>query len=343
MSTPDPIAVRADPPAVLDVPPAHLELSWRPLQLRDVDRLHDLITAVETADRSPIRHSLDEVLGILGGSWKDLERDTLGGLDHDGVLRAYAVVEVNPGDAHVVRALLRGGVHPGWRGRGIGRAVLAWMEGRGRQKLAATGTPLPARLAVYVDEQARDHRRLYAAAGFSPIRWYTDMRRDLSRPLPPVELREGVRIAPWSPGIDEEVRQAHNDAVAGHWGAGPQTHEMWHHDDGHLAPAWSFVAVDESGDDRQVAGYLLSARYEQDWPALGYTCGYTDVVGVRPPWRGQGLTASLLVTAMAAYRDDGMQYACLRADTADATGTYPFYEHLGYEPRHGTVMYSVEI
>ncbi|HEY3436854.1 MAG TPA: GNAT family N-acetyltransferase, partial [Actinotalea sp.] len=180
MSVTRTIAERVDAPAVVELPPAHLELTWRPLKRPDAAAFFELIEAVEAADKSPERHSAEEVAAMLEGDWKDLERDTLAGVDSEGVLRAYALVEVRPGDTRTVRAFLSGAVHPAWRGRGVGRAVLIWAEGRGRQKLAESGKELPARLAAFVDERARDHRRLYAAAGFSPVRWYTTMRRDLS-------------------------------------------------------------------------------------------------------------------------------------------------------------------
>ena len=62
---PEPLAVRADPPAQLEVPPAHLELSWRPLQLGDVDALHALVVAVEEADGAPVRTSREELVETI--------------------------------------------------------------------------------------------------------------------------------------------------------------------------------------------------------------------------------------------------------------------------------------
>ncbi|WP_307844900.1 GNAT family N-acetyltransferase [Actinotalea solisilvae] len=350
MSTLEPISVRADAPAVLELPPAHLELTWRPLQETDADALFALVQAVEEADAPAQRESHDEVVELFEGAWKDLHRDSLGGFDASGALRAYGLVEVRPGDARTVRAFLRGGVHPQWRGRGLGRAVSAWLEGRGRQKLVETGKELPARLAVFVDEAARDQRRLWAAAGFSPVRWYTGMRRDLAAPLPDAPVPDGVRIVPWSAELDDAVRRAHNEAFADHWGSEPQTPETWRHD-AHFRPAWSFVALAEGGqpgDDHApdapvVAGYLLSGAYEQDWEPLGYTCGSTELLGVRRPWRGTGLGSALLRHAMEAYRADDMQYATLGVDTANPTGAHGLYVRLGYEPTQGQVLYSVEL
>ena len=333
----EPIAVRANAPVVLDLPPAHLELSWRPLHAGDAAQLHALMSAVEEADASPARTSRPMVDELFTEAWRDMQRDSLGGFDGDGVLRAFAIVAVRPGDTRTLRAFLQGGVHPAWRGRGIGRAVLAWLEGRGRQKLAESGKELPARLAVFVDEHARDNRRLYAAAGFSPIRWYTEMRRDLAEPLPEVTL-EGVRIEPWRPELDEAVRLAHNEAFADHWGSEPRTPEDWTHGP-HFVPGWSFVAL--AGDE--VVGYTLSGRYEDDFPVAGFPFGYSELLGVRREWRGRGIAVALLARAMAAFKEDGMAYALLGVDTANPSGAHGLYERLGYQAVHGEVLYSVEI
>lgn len=333
----EPLAVRADPPVVLDLPPAHLELTWRALRVEDQAALHELMNVVEAADESPARTSAAEIAVLFSEPWRDMERDSLGGVDPDGVLRAFAVVEMRPGDTRTLRAFLRGGVHPDWRGRGIGRAVLAWLEGRGRQKLAESGKELPARLAVFVHEHARDNRRLYAAAGFSPIRWYTYMRRDLAQPIPDVDTA-GVRIEPWRPDLDEVVRLAHNEAFVDHWGSEPRTPEEWQRRP-HFAPSWSFVALD--GDE--AVGYTLSGRYEQDFPVVGFSFGFSDVLGVRRQWRGRGIAVALLARAMTAFRADGMEYALLDVDTDNPSGAHGLYERLGYEAIGGHVMYSVEI
>lgn len=338
-----PLAQRAAPPAVLTLPPVHLELTWRPLTRADVPALAALVEAAQVADRTPYRTSEAEVAESLEGDWKNLETDTLGGFDESGELRACAMVEVRPGDARTVRAFLRGTVHPGWRRRGVGRAILRWMEGRGRQMLAASGKDLPARLAVYVDEDATDQRRLYAAAGFSPVRWYTWMRRSLRAPLPSTPVPDGIEIVPWSEELDDAVRLAHNEAFADHWGSEPATPETWRSHRSHHAPGWSFVALDRTRLGVTVAGYLMSSRYDHDFDVIGYTHGYTDLLGVRRPWRGRHLGPALLGRAMTAYRESGMEYATLTVDTANPTGAHGMYTRLGYEPGFGEILYTVEI
>ena len=93
----------------------------------------------------------------------------------------------------------------------------------------------------------------------------------------------------------------------------------------------------------EVAGYLLSGRYEHDWPVIGYKAGYTDLLGVRRAWRGRRLARALLATVMAAYQADGMDFAELGVDTANQSGAHRLYEGLGYAVFHSSTLFSIEL
>ncbi|WP_431838543.1 GNAT family N-acetyltransferase [Cellulomonas sp. Y8] len=337
-----PLAVRAAAPATLPEPdPAATGLTWRPLTREDVPVLAALIARVEAADAQPFRTSETEVGEGFDGDWKDPARDTRAGFDADGVPRAWIALDAPPGDVRVIRVWVSGGVDPEWRGRGIGRAVLAWATARARQKLAESGKDAPGRIAAFLEDHRADALALHAAAGFAPIRYFTDMRRDLSRPLPEPRPLDGVRVVPWSAELDDAVRLAHNEAFADHWGSEPRTAEHWQHGRAMFAPQWSHVALDEATGE--VAGYTISGRYEHDWEIAGFTSGYTELLGVRRAWRGRGLAPALLTAAMASFRADGMQYAELDVDTENPSGAHGLYASLGYEVTHGAIMYTIEV
>lgn len=340
---PPPIALRAQAPGVLREPPALLGLSWRPLRPADLSALAALVGRIEAHDNPPYRTTPDEVAEYLEGPSADAARNSLGGFDHAGDLRAYGFVRRSPGDERTVRAFLEGGVDPLWRRRGVGTALLAWQTARARQVLAATGRAVPARIATFVDDGVTEKAAIVRAAGFAPRRFYVDMRRDLRRPVPEVTLRDGLVLVGWSPELDDQVRLAHNDAFADHWGSEPHTPESWREGRTCFAPAWSFIVLDRSNDRSPVAGYLLSSRYEQDWPSLGYSEGYIDLLGVRQEWRGKRVATALLTRAMATYAAEGIEYAGLGVDTENPSGAFGIYSALGFEPTHRSTMFSLEL
>jgi len=337
-----PIALRAAAPAVLPEPDqAATGLDWRPLTRADVPALAALVTRAEEADAQPYRTSPTEVDEWFDGDWKSPAVDSRVGLDVTGTPRAWMTTESPPGDVRVVRTYLAGGVDPQWRDRGIGRVLVDWGTARARQKLAESGKDVPGRIAVFLEDHRHDALELFGAAGYAPIRYYSEMRRDLSAPLPDIPASEGLRIEPWSDELDDAVRLAHNETFADHWGSEPRTPESWQVGRAMFAPQWSHVAVDECTGE--VAGYTVSGKYEHDWAVSGYTSGYTELLGVRRAWRGRGLAVALLEAAMRSFRADGIEYAELDVDTANPSGAHGLYARLGYEVTHGSAMYSIEL
>ena len=339
-----PLLERVAAPKQLAVPPPRSELVWRPLVPQDLDSLFALVTECETHDDPPYRTTKDELWeDVYVGPGKDPSNNTLAAISPAGDVLAYGRARVLPGDERTVRAFLGGGVHPEIRRRGLGSDLLTWQTGRARQLLAESGKDLPGRIATYVEDGMTDQVAVLTAAGFAPKRYYTEMRRDLSREIPRTKLDASLTLEPWRAELDDQVRLAHNEAFADHWGSEPLTPETWMEGAQHFAPQWSFIVMDRSTDRTRVAGYLISGRYERDWPALGYTVGYSDLLGVRREWRGRQVATALLTAAMSAYAKDGMQYAGLGVDTDNPSGAFGLYERLGYDTTRGSALYSIEI
>lgn len=205
---------------------------------------------------------------------------------------------------------------------------------------------MPAGILVHANEHLEDRRRLAVAQGFAPVRYYVDMVRPLTiagaAPIPVVPLGAGLELVPYVKDLDEDLRLAHNEAFAEHWGSEPRSAEDWaewttgHRD---FRGDWSFAVLD--GD--RVVGYALSAAYEQDWTAQGYMQGWTNLLGVRPAWRGRGIAPALLAATMRAFAASGMQYAGLGVDSENSSGALGVYERTGYTAGRRSVAYAIDL
>ncbi|ANC30006.1 GNAT family N-acetyltransferase [Isoptericola dokdonensis] len=361
-----PIVQRADAPASLPEITAG-GLTWRPATRADAPALLELRNTIAEADAEPYREVLAEITEMFDAPWRRFDTDSLLGHDADGALVAYAQVESMPGDTRTVRVVLFGGVHPARRGEGIGRELFAWQVARGRQVLAASGKDLPARIAAYAEDDGPAAKaRMFDHAGFTPRRFYSELRRDLretAEPLPDIRL-DGLRLVPFSAELDEATRLAHNDAFRDHWGSEPQTPEQWTHGRTGFAPQWGALVVDPAPDvdalladpdtdaatadalragQPLVVAYALNERYDEDFAVRGYSFGYTAILGTRRAYRGRRGAPAALVAGMRAMQGDGMEFACLDVDTENPTGATGLYAGLGFTKTHGSRMLSIEL
>ncbi|HLV05925.1 GNAT family N-acetyltransferase [uncultured Georgenia sp.] len=337
----DMLPSRAAPPAEATVPGPHLGLTWRTLTPADLDDLHALVQRCEEVDQPLSRTRRTQLEEMLARPATGMKADSLGGFDAAGTLRAAAFVHAPRGDETHARVFIGASVDPSWRGRGIGRALLTWQDDRARQILATLDPALPGRIASYVDEHLHDRRRLYAAAGFSALRTYREMRRRLTTEPAAVPVPEGYEVRQWTPELDDAVRRAHNEAFRDHWGSQPVDEGTWAARRTDLEPAWSVVAIHE--ETGEVAGYALTARHEHEWERLGHSEGYTELLGVLRPHRGVGLARAMLSSVLAALYRDGIEVAALDVDMENPSGAYHFYERMGYEPQAARILYTIEV
>jgi mycothiol synthase len=310
-------------------------LSFRPLTPADLDEWLAVIERIAAAEQAPWHETRSELAVLFDDDVNPAAVNTLAGVEPSGAVRAFARVSKNP---EGTKAIVFGGVDPHWQRRGIGAAVLAWQEARVRARFAEDGQAGPL-VRTYTQELGPAHTALLSGAGYSVVRYYSEMLRPLAD-APVVPEPEGIRIVPFSAELSEAVRLAHNEAFADHWGSEPRSVQQWgfllKNED--LKPDWSGVALDAATGE--VAGYQLSMYDPERFSKEGRQEGYTEILGVRRRWRGRGIAPALLSNAMAKYAGAGMDHACLDVDTENPTGALGLYEGMGYRPLRRTLAWD---
>ena len=183
--------------------------------------------------------------------------------------------------------------------------------------------------------------------GMTPVRWWSELVRDLAEPIAPVALPAGLTPAPLAMGgfykvsrWDEPLRAAHNTAFADHWGSTPVSAKVWEHQvTGGRAfrPSCSAVAATADG---AVAGYVLAYEYEADTARTGRRDLHVGTVGTLAPYRGRGIAGALLAHVLRAGAGFGYVSSSLTVDAHNPTGALGVYERAGYRLRRREATYS---
>src|SRR5215218_400479 len=156
----------------------------------DVVAIVALETAAEPVDDTGQHDSAEDLTAWFVNDLVDLQRDTRVVLAGDELVGwASAIAPPTFRDAY--------GVHLEWRGRGIGRALLAWQLERGTQLHAERHPEAPARLTALVYTTMPSLEALVRRAGLQPVRWFFHMERPLAD-LPPRRRPEGVELVPFT-------------------------------------------------------------------------------------------------------------------------------------------------
>ncbi|HKG55808.1 MAG TPA: GNAT family N-acetyltransferase [Candidatus Limnocylindrales bacterium] len=230
-----------------------------------------------------------------------------------------------------------GHVHPEFRRRGLGRALLRHGEARLREIAATHPEDTKREYGSWIGDREGGAKELLESEGYRAVRFGFEMERSLRDPLPTSPLPEGLAIRPVEKSTLRTIFQAENEAFRDHWGHVEQTDEDF---DALLASPdldlglWR-VAWD--GDD--VAGVVHTTIWKRENETLGVKRGWLERVSVRRPWRRRGLAAALIVSAFEALRAAGMDEAFLGVDAENTSGALHLYESLGFRVRDRGTTY----
>lgn len=320
-------------------------LRWAAWSAEDLPGISRMLTEIERVDEPSERHSLDELREDFDSETYHMERDCLLARDEEGEVVAIARALCTDHDREVRRVVLAGAVRPDWRGRGVGRAIMAWQVAHARQWYAAHLRPEhgPLRLSVFSDSRNSVEHRLAERFGLPRTRYFAELTRHFGEgEAIEVPVPVGLEIRPWWMSTPEETLAVRNACFRDHWGSVERPMHSWLESLRAKAfrPDWSFVVVDVSTG--AIVGFLMSCAYEQDWEPQGYRAGYIDLLGTVREHRGRGIATALIRSAMRAYVDDGMDAAEIGVDAENPTGAFGLYTGLGFVETSGTVQFMRE-
>lgn len=304
------------------------ELLTRPYEAADAAAVADLINLIEERAGGHSGTTREDIESLVAGLVRDLATDSRVVVGPDGLVAA-AMVATPP--AGGFRVDLLGGVHPRWRGRGIGRELLGWQLTRAAEIHRTVAPDAAWEVHGVTNLGDRDAVRLFERLGMTPARYWFDMAAPTVEP-PALALPEGLAARPYSTDDEKALHAAHVEAFADHWGYQRRGLDEWAtltvRSESFL-PDLSLLAVD--GDE--VAGYVLS--YSDADP----TRVYIGHVGVRRPWRRRGVAGALLAAVLTAAGRAGYTSAGLSVDADSPTGAVGVYERVGFTTTSRSVTY----
>ena len=218
-------------------------------------------------------------------------------------------------------------VHPDARGRGIGTAILGWIERRAVER-AKEGTEI--HVGQTLVDTNTDAISLFIRHGYTPrhTSWVLRLPHDVAIDHPP--LPRGVVIRPFDADQEEEQIYRVVEDAFNEWPTHePSTFEEWRSGvtgRSDFDPTLLFVAV----ADQEVVGVSFGIPYEDE--------GWVQQLAVRGDHRNQGLAKALLRTTFDELRRRGSPAVGLSTDSR--TGALDLYIDAGMVVRASYTHYS---
>ena len=297
----------------------------------DLDAVADLIRAVCEADGDP-----DDAVPAseIRSEWEsdfDLDTDVWVVTDPTGKVVGYEEFFVRPGHASYQGD---GYVHPQFEDRGVGTALLRALDERARREIPKAEPDLRIFLRNFMTAGDEKACALHENEGFKAVRYNWSMRITLEGPPPAPVFPAGVEIRPFVEADHlHPVYEAISESFADHWGFIKPPFDEWKQHrmapDRYYPDLW-FVSW--AGD--QIAGVSI-CRYRSGM-------GWVWSLGVRRPWRKQGLGMALLLHSFGEFYKRGQRVVGLGVDASNPTGATRLYERAGMHVETEYVCYEKE-
>lgn len=221
--------------------------------------------------------------------------------------------------------------------------LLDWGERRSQKVLSELEPELRVSMRFWTYRENQDIVPVLEERGFSLIRHSFRMRYEMDGPPPEPAWPPGITVREYAPEEDAEtVYRVDDEVFQDHFGYIEEPFEegfqrFMHHMTEHEAYDPNLWFLAQEGEE--VVGICLCRK----WAYEDRQAGYITSLGVRRPWRRQGIALALLHHAFQTFYERGKEKVDLAVDAKNLTGALRLYKKAGMYVYRQFDMYEKEL
>ncbi|MBU7042770.1 MAG: GNAT family N-acetyltransferase [Theionarchaea archaeon] len=218
---------------------------------------------------------------------------------------------------------------PEWRGYGLRHLMVRFSEDRLRDMAGSHPEQKSKKFWVFCEETETHLRSVLEDEGYQIFRYGFKLVRSTLENIPDLQLPQGIETRPVTPDQYSAIISAWNEACKELRGTIPFTDEgfaEWQEDPTFDPSLWQIAWHNDT-----VVGTTFCFINEYENAQYNRKRGYTELISVAKPWRGQGIAKALMVQGMKALKERGMTEAALGVDAGNPSGALGLYEAMGYK------------
>lgn len=298
--------------------------------LADLPAVLEMMHAGELAENGRIENSETDLLTRWTMKGHDLARDAWLVIAPGERVVAHLYL----GHTNTANMRLRMPTHPDYGSPELYAYLLELAIERARELVPEAQADARVSLSIYCGQNNSLRCNAVELAGFTRIRSDWTMQIDMDQTPPTPVWPEHIALRPYTPDMARAVFEADEAAFQDHWGHTPGDFERWQNwtvKRENFDPTLWFLAF--AGDE--IAAIAL-CEYTLDTAWVGE-------LGVRRPWRRQGLALALLYHAFGEFYRRGIRQVFLSVDSQSLTGATRVYTRAGMHVVRQTDLYELEL
>lgn len=317
------------------------KFALRPATMDDVDAVVALVNATGVDQVGRPLTNVQDILNDWNMPAFKLDKATRVAEMPDGHIAGY--IEVWDTDPVPVQNWVWACVDPRYEGQGVGSALMDWADKRLQQTVSRV--PDDAKV-TYLSAAVSTHfpsKELFEDRDMEFVRRFWHMMIEFNGPPPDAVWPSPIQLSSFA--VKEDLRaiiRVDEEIFRDHWGHVRQPEDElvkeardWIDSQSDFDPSLWFLAMD--GED--IAGICLCKRTRIEYPGAAWI----NVLGVRRPWRKQGLGLALLHHAFGIFYREGKKGVGLGVDSSNLTGATRLYEKAGMSVVKQDDAYEKEI